>query len=116
METLFEKAFVKALRKHSGIKKHVENKVRMIMEQPLAMGEPLKGNFRGFYSCPVKKSFIIIYLYCRACRKKGDDKIVACADCSERQDETLKFVLLGLMMRPTASEKRLLTTAAVRLR
>ena len=59
METLFEKAFVKALRKHSRIKKQVENKVRMIMEQPLAMGEPLKGNFRGFYSCPVKKSFII---------------------------------------------------------
>jgi hypothetical protein len=25
MDTLFEKAFVKALRKHSGIKKHVEN-------------------------------------------------------------------------------------------
>lgn len=91
METLFEKAFVKALRKHSGTKKQVENKVRMIMEQPLAMGEPL----RGFYSCPVKKSFIIIYLYCRACRKKGDDKIVACSDCSERDDETLKFVLLG---------------------
>ncbi len=33
METLFEKAFVKALHKHSGIKKQVENKVRMIMEQ-----------------------------------------------------------------------------------
>jgi hypothetical protein len=43
METLFEKAFVKALRKHSGIKMQVENKVRMIMEQPLAMGELLKG-------------------------------------------------------------------------
>jgi mRNA-degrading endonuclease YafQ of YafQ-DinJ toxin-antitoxin module len=95
MEALFEKAFVKALRKHSGIKKQVENKVRMIMEQPLALGEPLKGNFRGFYSCPVKKSFIIIYLCCCACRKKGDDVIVACSDCSERNDETIKFVLLG---------------------
>jgi mRNA-degrading endonuclease YafQ of YafQ-DinJ toxin-antitoxin module len=95
METLFEKAFVKALCKHSGIKKQVENKVRMIMEQPLAMGEPIKENFRRFYSCPVKKSFIIIYLYCRACRKKGDDKFVAGSDCSGRDDETLKFVLLG---------------------
>ena len=27
--------------------------------------------------------------------KKGDDEIVACSDCSERDDETLKFVLLG---------------------
>ena len=95
MEALFEKAFVKALQKHSGIKKQVENKARMIMEQPLALGEPLKGTLRGFYSYPVKKSFIIIYLYCRACRKKGDDSFVACSDCSERDDETIKFVLLG---------------------
>ncbi len=80
MEALFEKAFTKALRKHSGIKKQVENKVRMIMKQPLALGEPLKGHFRGFYSCSVKKNFIIIYLYCHACRKKGDDEIVACSD------------------------------------
>ncbi|MBW1811875.1 MAG: hypothetical protein JRJ87_27060 [Deltaproteobacteria bacterium] len=94
MEALFEKAFVKTLRKHSGIKKQVENKVRMIMEQPLALGEPLKGNFRGFYTYPVKKSFIIIYLYCRACRKKGDDAFVVCSDCSQRGDETIKFVLL----------------------
>ena len=96
MEALFEKAFVKVLRKHSGMKKQVENKVRMIMEQPLALGEPLKGSFRGFYFCPVKKSLIIIYLYCRACRKKGDDGFVVCSDCSERDDETIKFALLGL--------------------
>ncbi len=95
METLFEKAFVKALLKHSGIKKQVENKVRMIMEHPLSLGELLKGKFRGFYSYPVKKSFIIIYLYCRACRKKGDNAFVACSDCDERNDETIKFVLLG---------------------
>lgn len=95
MEALFEKAFVTALRKHSGIKKQVENKVRMIMDQPLALGEPLKGRFRGFYSSPVKRNFIIIYLYCNACRKKGDDAFVACADCTERPDETIKFVLLG---------------------
>jgi mRNA-degrading endonuclease YafQ of YafQ-DinJ toxin-antitoxin module len=95
MEALFEKTFVKALRKHSGIKKQVEAKVKMIMEQPLALGEPLKGNFRGFYTCSVKKSFIIIYLYCLACRKKGDDAFVACSDCSERDDETIKLVLLG---------------------
>ncbi|HUU01397.1 MAG TPA: hypothetical protein VM425_08170 [Myxococcota bacterium] len=86
---------MRALRQHSGIKKQVENKVRMIMEQPLAMGEPLKGNFRGFYSCPVKKSFIIVYLYCRACRKKGDDAFVVCSDCSERDDETIKLALHG---------------------
>ena len=27
--------------------------------------------------------------------EKGYNEIVACSDCSERDDETLKFVLLG---------------------
>ena len=95
MKAEFEKAFLKAARKHAGIKKQIEQKVRQIMEYPLELGEPLKGNLRGFYSCPVKRNFIIIYLYCAACRKKGDDEFVACSDCSTTSDETIKFVLLG---------------------
>ena len=95
MDARFERAFVKALKKHAGIKKDVERKVRQIMEHPVELGEPLKGNFRGFYSCPVKRSFIIVYLYCSACRRKGDDAVVQCSDCAETPDETLKFILLG---------------------
>ena len=95
MKALFEQEFVKALRKHASIKKQVENKVRQIMEHPLELGEPLKGRFRGFYSCPVKRNFIIIYLLCAACRKKGDDEFVQCADCAAMADDTIKFVLFG---------------------
>ena len=95
MKAKFEKAFLKAARKHAGIKKQIEQKVRRIMEYPLELGEPLKGNLRGFYSCPIKRNFIIIYLYCAACRKKGDDEFVACSDCSTTSDETIKFVLMG---------------------
>ena len=95
MEARFEKAFLKAVNKHAGIKKQIEQKVRQIIEHPVEMGEPLKGNFRGFYSCPVKRNFIIIYLYCGVCRKKGDDEFVACADCSTTPNETVKFVLVG---------------------
>lgn len=95
MEAKFEDAFVQALKKHQSIKKDIEKKVLMIMEHPVEMGEPLKGNFRGFYSCPVKKNFLIIYLYCEACRKKGDDQFVLCSDCSDTEDETIKFVLFG---------------------
>jgi hypothetical protein len=43
----------------------------------------------------VKRNFIIIYLYCEVCRKKGDDAVVACSDCRETPDKTIKFVLLG---------------------
>ncbi len=95
MEVQFEAAFLKAVKKHASIKKLVRKKVDLIMENPLAVGEPLKGNWQGFYSSPVKRNFIIIYLYCDACRKKGDDIVVACSDCIEREDQTIRFVLLG---------------------
>ena len=95
MNARFEDAFVKALKKHASIKRLVQKKVDMIIENPITMGEPLKGNWQGFYSCPVKRNFIIIYLYCAVCRKKGDDAVVLCCDCSETPDETLKFILLG---------------------
>ena len=95
MKAQFEKAFLKALKKHANIKKQIEQKVRQIMKHPIELGEPLKGNLRGFYSCPVKRNFIIIYLYCTACRKKGDNEYIACSDCSTTPDETIKFVLVG---------------------
>ncbi|GAB6146606.1 type II toxin-antitoxin system mRNA interferase toxin, RelE/StbE family [Desulfocicer niacini] len=95
METKFEASFLKAVKKHASIKKLVRKKVDMIIENPIAVGEPLKGNWQGFYSCPVKRNFIIIYLYCEVCRKKGDDVVVGCSDCQETSDKTLKFILLG---------------------
>ena len=95
MKAEFEKAFLEGVRKHASRKQQIEQKVRHITEHPVKFGEPLKGNLRGFYSCPVKRNFIIIYLYCAACRKKGDAEFVACSDCSTTSDETIKFVLLG---------------------
>ena len=67
----------------------------MIINDPISFGEPLKGNLRGFYSSAVKKSFLIIYLYCYVCRRKGDDKIVLCSDCIEQNDATIKFIAFG---------------------
>jgi len=95
MEVRFETAFLKAVKKHASINNLVKKKVDMIIENPVAFGEPLKNNWQGFYSCPVKRNFIVIYLYCEVCRKKGDDSVVACADCRDTSDDTIKFVLLG---------------------
>ncbi len=95
MEAKFEDTFLKALKKHTSIKKLVKKKVDLILENPLAFGETLKANWQGFYSCPVKRNFIIIYLYCEACRKKGDDAVVLCHDCAKTANSTVKFVLLG---------------------
>ncbi len=95
MEVLFSDAFVSSLNKHISIKKAIQNKVDMIVRNPIGLGEPLKGTFRGYYSCPVKKNFLVIYLYCKICRKKGDSTIVLCDDCIKCADETLRFVELG---------------------
>ena len=57
----FESAFMKAVQKHASIKKQVQKTVDMILENPIGFGEPLKGDWQGFYSCPVKRNFIIIY-------------------------------------------------------
>jgi mRNA-degrading endonuclease YafQ of YafQ-DinJ toxin-antitoxin module len=95
MEVQFEETFLKAVKKHASIRKLIKKKVDMIVANPLAVGEPLKGNWQGFYSSPVKRNFIIIYLYCDVCRKKGDDVVVACSDCNESEDQTIRFVLLG---------------------
>jgi addiction module RelE/StbE family toxin len=64
MQVQFEATFLTALTKHASLKNLVRKKVDMIIENPLAMGEPLKGNWQGFYSCPVKRNFLIIYHCC----------------------------------------------------
>jgi len=95
LNAVFEAAFVKALKKHSAIKKDVERKVRQIMEHPVEFGEPLKGNFRGSYSAAVQRNFILVFLYLGICPRTGDDAFVNCSDCSETPDETVRFILLG---------------------
>ncbi len=95
MVALFSDDFVESLKKHASVKNAVRKKVDMILANPIAVGEPLKANLRGYYSSPVKKNFLIIYLYCLICRRKGDDEIVRCHDCSNCDDATVKFVELG---------------------
>jgi len=99
MKVLFSDQFVKSLNKHKGIKKIIQRKVDMITDHSIELGEPLKGSFRGYYSCPdscpVKRNFLIVFLYCYVCRRKGDDKVVLCNDCNETYDDTIKFIDLG---------------------
>jgi hypothetical protein len=95
METLFSNAFVASLKMHATLKNAVKKQLDMIIENPIALGEPIKGNFRGFYSVQVIKRFLIIYLYCKNCRNKGDNVIVLCNDCRTTADDTIKFIALG---------------------
>jgi len=95
MDIRFSDAFADSVKKHASLRSAIRKKVDMIVENPIGMGEPLKGNFRGYYSCSVRRNFIIIYLYCFVCRKKKDREFVSCHDCSGCDDETIKFIALG---------------------
>ncbi len=95
MNILFSDEFKKSLGKYGSLKKSIKGKVDMIVEHPIALGEPLKGNLRGYYSSPVRKNFLIIFLYCKICRKKGDSQVVLCNDCCDCEDETIKFIDMG---------------------
>jgi mRNA-degrading endonuclease YafQ of YafQ-DinJ toxin-antitoxin module len=95
MNLVFSDDFADSVKKHRSIKDAIRKKVDMIAESPIALGEPLKGNFRGYYSCSARRNFLIIFLYCSICRKKKDNSIVLCADCSQCADNTIKFVALG---------------------
>ena len=95
MDVFFSEAFQAFLKKHQSLKKIIQKKVDLIIGNPIQFGEPLKGNFRGYYSTPVKKNFLVIYLYCKICRKKGDAEIVLCKDCKPYSDDTIKFIDFG---------------------
>src|SRR4030042_6991368 len=95
MNILFSESFLRSLKKHSSLREAIRRKVDMIIQNPVSLGEPLKGNFRGYYGASIKKNFLIIFLYCNSCRKKGENEIVLCSDCFECSDNTLKFIEIG---------------------
>lgn len=94
MNETYSDQFVRSLKKFASLKKRVSGKIDKIIANPL-VGEPLKYDFRGLYSVSVAKNFIIIYSYCKICRKKGDDQVLACHDCSSMPDKTLRFFDMG---------------------
>jgi mRNA-degrading endonuclease YafQ of YafQ-DinJ toxin-antitoxin module len=95
MNLMFSDVFVASIKKHASIKRAVHKKVDMIAANPVSLAEPLRGNFRGYNSCPVHRNFLILFLYCHSCRKKKNDAIVLCSDCLQCPDDTIKFIALG---------------------
>ena len=95
MNVSFIESFLKSFKKQSSLGEEIKRKVDMVIQNPVALGEPLKGNFRGFYSASVKKNFLIIFLYCNSCRKKGDDSIILCSDCGKCSNDTIRFIEVG---------------------
>ena len=87
--------FQRSIQKYSHIKKAAKKKIETILQNPLGFGEPLKYDLRGLTSCPVKRNFILIYVYCRECRIKNYQSINACHDCGQTPDEVVKFITIA---------------------
>ncbi|MDP3479715.1 MAG: hypothetical protein Q8R88_08085, partial [Desulfoprunum sp.] len=68
MNLVFSDDFASSVKKYSPIKDAIRKKVDMIAASPLSLGEPLKGNFCGYYGCPIRRNFLVIFLYCSICR------------------------------------------------
>jgi len=95
VEARFTPEFDAALIKYSNVKKSAQTKIGILCQNPLGFGEPLKYDLEGLSSIPVKKGFIIIYVYCRECRIKGYHKINNCHGCEKTPDEVIKFLTIG---------------------
>lgn len=95
VEALFSPTFQENIRTHSSIKKAAEKKVLSLIQHPMNRGEPLKKSLRGLFSVPVRKNFILIYVYCRECRLRGYTEDNACSDCEQTPDDVIKFLTIG---------------------
>lgn len=49
----------------------------------------------GFRSVPVKGNFILIYVICKECRARGNNKLFKCSICEDANDESIIFVYLA---------------------
>lgn len=95
IEARYLPEFQRAIQKYSNIKKAAQNKIELILENPLGFGEPLKYDLLGLTSCPVKRNFILIYVYCRECRIKNYQSVNSCHDCDQTPDEVVKFITIA---------------------
>jgi hypothetical protein len=91
---IFTELFHGRVKKHSSEKKKIEDKVRVIISNPL-VGEPLKGDKLGLFSYPVAKNLLIIYSYCKDCRLKSCQDRNGCEFCEGTPDDTVVFIFIA---------------------
>lgn len=94
-EAIYLPEFSNALVKYSGIRKLLQKKIERLLDNPRGFGEPLKYDLEGLSSFPVRRNFIVIYVYCRECRIKGYQMLNDCPDCAQTSDEVVKFLTFG---------------------
>ncbi|MBI4738692.1 hypothetical protein HY772_03895 [Candidatus Woesearchaeota archaeon] len=83
------------LKKYPHLKEPFRKKKDYILQNPLQLGEPLKGNLNGLRSFPLQKNFIIIYLVCEECRRLKQETFNQCTGCGRIPANSVIFLLFG---------------------
>jgi mRNA-degrading endonuclease YafQ of YafQ-DinJ toxin-antitoxin module len=96
-EAVYEKQFVRNLRRYSSIRKNIKQRVQRILSDPYQNTEALadasgKLNLRGCRSAWVDRNFRIIFVICEECRRIPDCEYCFCEGLT---DKTVVFLTVG---------------------
>jgi len=73
----------------------LRKKKNYILQNPLQLGEPLKGNLNGLRSFPLAGNYIIIFIVCNDCRRLKQKEINRCLQCGQIPHNSVIFLLFG---------------------
>ncbi|MFH1232005.1 MAG: hypothetical protein V1709_10975 [Planctomycetota bacterium] len=91
---IFKQPYINTcLKDYPHLKKPFQKKVDYIVQNPIQLGEPLKGDLNGLRSFPFERNFIIIYIVCEECRKLKHELINQCSICGKTPDNSVIFLL-----------------------
>jgi len=91
----YHPAIKTCLKKYPHLKKQFEKKKDYILQNPLQLGEPLKGNLNGLRSFPLAGNYIIIFIVCNDCRRLKQKEINRCLQCGQIPHNSVIFLLFG---------------------
>ena len=96
-EAVYEKQFVRNLRRYSSLKERIRKKAENIIDNPYHNTEPLtdasgKLDLTGCRSARVDRNFRIIFVICEECRNLNDCEFCFCDNFS---DKTIVFLTVG---------------------
>ena len=96
-EAIYEKLFIRNLRRHSSLKGRIKRRVERIIENPYNNTEALADitkrlNLIGCRSARIDQNFRIVFVICEECRNLPDCEFCFCGNLP---DQTIIFLTVG---------------------
>jgi len=91
----YHPAIKTCLEKYPHLKNQFEKKKNYILQNPIQLGEPLKGNLNGLRSFALARNYIVIFIVCDDCRRLKQEEVNRCAQCGEIPSNSVVFLLFG---------------------